>query len=310
MALKSYNERRTSPTSGTDVKGDAPYQIAQQQLLPRIANRSRNAVKVNRQDFFFFQRKQAGRRCSCFSIEQSAAGDCNICFGTGFVGGYDKYGCETEIVDVTRPGLRLIGVEPNYGSRTRPVLFGLIDGATRGFIECDIDLRSNVRLVDVLQLRDSVSDRRAASTKLFVLAGPSWVPMTDAVLSTLLGNQRLTVRIELTRRLVTTDSPLVSHLLIRYRKLDKPRIIADIPRRRKSIVLEEFGISDRFEVINLVLSDEPRSVATEDFFVLLSEGTRWKVIDESENKPGGILTSHDVSARLINSWEPYAQVPL
>lgn len=310
MALKSYSERRTRPTSGTDVKGDAPHQIAQTQLIPQIVNRSRNAIRVNRQDFMFFQRKQAGRRCSCFSIEQSPDGSCGVCFGVGFVGGYDKYGCESEIVDVSRPGLRLVNVEPNYDARTRPVLFRLIEGATRGFIECDIDVRSNVRMIDCLQLRDSVSDRRVSGTKLLVLAGSDWVPMTEQVLSTMLANPRITVRIEMTRRLTSTSSPLVSHALLRYRKLERPRIIADIPRRRKSIVLEEFGISDRFETISIVIADEPRNIATEDFFYMISEGTRWKVIDESENKPGGIMTSHDVSCRLINSWEPYSQVPL
>lgn len=310
MGLKSYREARTSTTTGTDVKGDSPFQIAQQQLIPQIAKRSRNAVKVNRQDFMFFQRKQAGRRCSCFAIEQSPDGGCGVCFGTGFVGGYDKFGCETEIIDVSRPGLRLVGVEPNYEARTRPVLFRLIDGATRGYVECDIELRSNVRLVDIMQLRDSVPDRRNAKVAPMVLAGSTWKPLTDAVLSTMLANQKITVRIEMSRRLVTMDSPQFSHLMMRYRKLENPRVIADVPRRRKSIVLEEFGISDRYEVINLFLADEPRMVATEDFFVLLAEGTRWKVIDESENKPGGILTSHDVTARLINTWESYAQVPL
>jgi len=310
MALRSFREPRTSPTSGTDVKGDAPYQIAQQQLIPRIVSRSRNAVRVNRQDFLFFQKKHAGRRCSCFSIEQSPEGACGVCFGTGYVGGFEKYGCESEIVDVTRQGLRLVNVEPNYDARTRPVLFRLVDGATRGYVECDIELRDNVRLVDAIQLRESLTDKRQSKVTPLLWVGASWVPMTDAVLSTMLGNRSITVRIELTRTLATTDTPLLSHLLLRYRKLEKPRIIADIPRRRKSIVLEEFGISDRYEVINLVIADEPRMVSTEDFFYLVNEGTRWKVIDESENKPGGILTSHDISCRLINSWENYSQVPL
>jgi hypothetical protein len=204
----------------------------------------------------------------------------------------------------------MVNVEPNYDARTRPVLFRLMDGAVRGWVECDIALRDNVRMIDVFQLRDAVVDRKTSKVSPLVWVGQSWVPMTDSILSTMLGNHNLTVRIELTRRIVTTEAPQFSHLLLRYRKLAQPRIIADIPRRRKSIVLEEFGISDRYEVINLFLADEPRNVATEDFFYMVNEGTRWKVIDESENKPGGILTSHDVSCRLINSWESYSQVPL
>ncbi len=298
-------------TSGTDVKGDKPHQIAQEQLIPQIVKRSRNAVKVNRQDFTFFQRKQAGRRCSCMAIEQSPDGGCGVCFGTSIVGGYDKYGCETEIIDVSRPGLRLHNIDPDYASRTRPVLFKLIDGAVKGFIEVDIEVRSNVRLIDSLLIKDATSDRRNAGVRLEVsTAGRPFEPATANSLSVALAFTAMKLRVVMTRSLATTDSPLLSHIMFRYRKLDKPIIIADVPRRRKSIVLEEFGISDRYEVINMFLADEPRSVATEDFFCLLTEGTRWKVIDESENKPGNILTSHDISARLVNTWEPIAQVPL
>lgn len=310
MALRSRRGPRTAPTSGTDLKGDVPHQLAQQQLIPQIVKRSRNAVKVNRHDFLFFQRMQSGRRCSCFSIEQSPYGGCLICFGVGIVGGYEKYGCGTEIIDVTRPGIRMVNVEPNFEARTRPVLFSLIDGATRGWIECDVDIHANVRMVDVLQVRDSVPDRRSQKVSALLQVGSDWQPLTEQTLSTQLGNHRITIRVEFTRRLVTSPSPMLSHLYLRYRKMDTPLVIADIPRRNKSIILEEFGFSDRFETISLFLADEPRNVATEDFFVMIEEGTRWKVTDESENKPGGILTSHDVMCRLINSWEPYSQVPL
>lgn len=296
--------------SGTDVKGNAPHQIAQNQLIPQIVNRTRNAVRVNGQEFLFFQRKQAGRRCSCFSVEQAPEGKCGICFATGFVGGYEKYGCETETVDVTRPGLRLVNVEPNYEARTRPVLFGLIEGAISGYIECDIEVRRNVGLVDNLMVSSSVADPRNSSVSATVLAGAVWRPLSEQTVGTLLQNRSIKIRVQLTRRLATMESPFLSHMFIRYRKLERPRILADIPRRRKSVVLAEFGINDSYETINLATADEPRNISTEDFFVMTSEGTRWKVVDESENKPGDILTAHDVMCRRVHAWEAIAMVPL
>jgi hypothetical protein len=308
MALKGYIERRTAPVANTDIKGDAPNRIAQEQLIPRIVHQQRNAVRVNRQEFFFYRRKQAGRRCSCWAIEQSPDGACSVCYGVGIPSGYDKWGCESEVIDVSRPGLRMLNVEPDYAAQTRPVLFGLVDGATRGYVECDVDVRTNVRMVDRLDLI-ATGDPKFTTSRLMLQAGPDFTQATDAAVSSALANPRITFRIEMARQNANTPTPRVSHVLLRYRKLERPRVIADIPRRRKSIVLEEFGISDRFETINLVFADEPRTVSTEDMMILIQEGTRWKCIDESENRPGGILTSHDVTARLINSWENYARIP-
>lgn len=309
MALMGYRERRTRPETGTDLKGDAPNKLAQEQLIPRIVNQQRNAVRVNRQEFFFYRRRQAGRRCSCWAVEQSPDGACGICYSTGIVGGYDKWGCETEVIDVTRPGLRLLNVEPDYGAQTRPVMFGLVDGATRGYVECDVDVRANVRMVDRLDVQASV-DKRFTGTRLLLQDGPAFAPATDAAMSRALAGARLTLRVEMFRQNANTPTPRLTGVLFRYRKLERPRIIADIPRRRKSVVLAEFGITDSYEVMNIVTADEPRVISTEDLFILVQEGTRWKIIDESENRPGGILTSHDSTARLISNWESYARIPV
>jgi len=311
MALRSYREKRTSITTGTDVKDGAPRRIAQEQLIPQIARRSRNAVKVDGMEFYFFQRKSTGRRCSCFSVEQSPDGACDVCHGVGIVGSYDKYGCETEIGDITRPGLRCVNVEGNFDQRTRPVLFQLAAGARAGYFEFDLDVRSNVRMVDLIQLKDSVSDPMHARTSAQISCGGPFEPLNDASFSRALSARKLTVRITLGRDNTAVESPLVSHVLLRYRKLEKPTVMADVPRRRSSITMSDLvGISDTYEVINLFLADDLRAITTEDMFVMAVDGTRWKALDVSANKPGSILTSYDVAARKIHSYEPYAQIPI
>jgi hypothetical protein len=308
MALRSYREHRTSITTGTDLKGDAPRKIAQGQLIPQIVRRSRNAVRVDGVEFYFYQRKQAGRRCSCFSIEQSADGGCLVCLGTGIVGAYDKYGCETEIGDVTRPGLRMVGLEPNYSSRTRPVMLQLMDGATEGFLEFDVDVKSNVRLVDTLQVRSN-ENRNYNQVRAEILCGGQWTALSEASVSRALSFTKFTIRCYLSRANASVESPLFSHVYLRYRKLEKPRVLADIPRRRRSVILQEFGISSNFQTLNLFFDDCLRNIGTEDMLIMVSEGTRWKVIEASDNRPGGQLASWDCTVRLINDYEPYMQVP-
>ncbi len=310
MALKHYREKRTKPLADTDIKRDTPHQLAVEQLVPRIVNKSRNAVKVDRTEFYFYQRKVSGRRCSCFSIEQAPSGDCLVCYGVGFVGAYDKYGCETEVLDVTRPDVRMFNVELNYVQRTRPVLFRLLAGATYGFVEFDVSPYSNVRLVDHLQVFSSVSDYRRSGVSTSVTYAGRTEKLTEKSVSSALGEATFTVRVEFRRNTTSVPTPYLSHVMLRYRKLEKVSVYGDIPRRRRSVILQEFGYSDNYEFINIFLADEPRVVSTEDLFIHCREGTRWKVTDASENRPADILTSHDVTVRLVSSHESYVNVPM
>ena len=312
MALRGYRERRTSVQTGTDVKGDAPRRIAQELLIPQIARRTHNAIKVDGQPFYFYRRKNTGRRCSCFlGGEQSPDGECQVCFGTGFVGAYDKYGCVTEVGDITRPGLRCVNVEGNFDQRTRPVMFRLCDGAKRGWFEFDVEVRPNARLIDLLQVHDSVSDKLHSRTTAWVTTGDRTSPLTNDSLRVALAGRAFTVRVELSRDNISVASPFVSHVYMRYQTIESITILADIPRRRKSIMQAEFGLEDRYETMNMAIASDIRIIDTEDMFVLLSDsGTRWKAIDASENRPGSILTSHDIMVRLVHSYEPGFKVPV
>lgn len=309
MALRSYQERRTKPVADTDSKRDTPHELAVKQLVPRIANKSRNAVKVDRNEFFFFQRKQSGRRCSCFSTESMPSGDCGVCFSTGIVGGYEKYGCETEICDVSRPHIRMLNVEPNYDQSTRPVLFRLVEGALYGRIEFEVQVQSNVHMTDCSMVHSSQSNKRLSRILTQIEYAGQTELFNDASVSRALHFPMFKIVVELTRENSAVSSPLLSHVFIRYRKLNKPRVFADIPRRRRSVILQEFGVSASYEAINLFLADEPRVVNTEDMFINCADGTRWKAIDASENRPAQILTSHDVMARLVYDYESYTKVP-
>ena len=123
-----------SEPSDTDHKIDHIHDIVRDQLAPRIQTKSANAVLTDRRYFLYYRRRRTGRRCSCFLTETSPENQCPICVGTGIVGGFDKFGTITEILDYTTPNLIMVNVEPNFKEDTRPVYLKLIDGKDEGYI--------------------------------------------------------------------------------------------------------------------------------------------------------------------------------
>ena len=81
MGISRYQPPWKRVSDGVDVKGKNPQGISRDQLVPRMVKKARAAVDVDTKFFHFFQRKQVGRRCSCWSTETTAFGDCDICFG-------------------------------------------------------------------------------------------------------------------------------------------------------------------------------------------------------------------------------------
>ena len=91
-AKESDTVGNTGEPSNTDHKVDAINELVQEQLVPRIKSMSANAVTVDRRDFYYYKRKRTGRRCSCYATDTSPDNQCQICYGKGIVGGFEKYG--------------------------------------------------------------------------------------------------------------------------------------------------------------------------------------------------------------------------
>jgi hypothetical protein len=314
MALKQYRPEHSRIVHNTDVKLDYPHKISEEQLVPRIVHHTRNAVAVDRHRFYFYTRLQHGRRCSCFSTETSPDGICQVCHGTTVVGGYEKFGCRSHTLDVTEPFVKAVNVRPMFENMTRPVLYGLVDGATSGYIEFhNVAIWPNVSILDALNVAYPVTYCPEPQIQAFVQTEleDSWFSLTSPSLQCRLYAKKLNFRVEFRRRNAEFVLPTFSHIFFRYRLIDDVSVIADIPRRQESITLQEFGIVDSFESIQLALHDNPKKVTTEDFFHRLDDGTMWKAITASPNSPLEVLTAHDIQCRIIQSFEKnYTLVPV
>jgi len=250
-------------------KGSIYQQRSIQDLLPQIALRNNSAVNTQPEKFFFYQRLHVGRRCSCWEMETSPEGFCSTCFGIGIVGGFDKYGFKTEVIDVTRPGIRSVNIVPNPSIQSRPVRFSLAKQAVNGYLEVDIPLTSNQGVLDTLKADYSV--RADLQVLLFVKAKgeASFTPLTNESLTARLGANTpntLTFRVEMSRQTPTSARPELAHITFRYQTLPNPIVVADVPKTAESITMAELGFFESFSTRNQWMDNTLGVISTEDFF--------------------------------------------
>jgi hypothetical protein len=310
MSLKQYTERRTDEQDGSQVLGHNHREVAEKQLIPRIILRNRQAIQVDPHHFWFYQRKKQGLRCSCFAIESSPDGLCQVCFGTGVVGGYEKFGTTSEMLDTTYPRINAVNVRQGFEMQTRPVLFSLADGAIRGYVEFEWEIRPSRKRLDIFQVM-SRQVGHGAYVEPFIRTPreEGFVAMNENSINERLCDHKAIVRVVLRRDNPDCPMPALSHVYLRYKLIDDPRVRMDVPRVPESITLAEYGIFDSFSTMTGWLTDEVKSLSTEDFFKRIHDGTYWKSIEENPNRPLLQTTSHDVTLRLVQEFEAYKRFP-
>ena len=282
--------------SDTDHKIDHVHELIRDQLAPRIQTKSANAVLSDRREFFFYRRRRTGRRCSCYSYENSPDTNCAVCIGTGIVGGYDKYGTIAEVLDFTSPDIVMVNVEPNLDQDTRPVYLRLKEGFNNGYVEAELPIKNNIRKVENFMLFQPIFNR---GTKIIAIdptgssaeiqAKDDWIPF--------LAFDKVRVRIEFTR---VDERPLISHFLLRYQIKDDLIIFGDIPRAEEEFTGIETGVYEAYQEISIFFAAKPvTAYRNEDVLYRCRDGRRFKIVLVNDNVVAGIKTSIDVSARFI-----------
>ena len=310
MATRSYRPGEHAPISdATQVLGNQAHKISVDQLIPRAAERSTKALETVPLEVYYFPAIRAGRRCSCFDIESSPDGQCEACFGSGVVGGYEKHGTTVEVFDVTRPSLRTSNIIPDWASRRKPIPFTLINGATRGVIEARVQLTTNVGKVDALAAEYEMDAGTEIQAFVRGPADTEYTEISKTAIERRLANPWIDVRIVLTRVTPATKSPLFKTLYLRYQNFLKNQVIVNVPRVQKSVALQEFGVMDDYSTINFYLDRRIKSIITEDFFASAEGDTRWKIVSVKPNAPHGQLISWDCEVRLAQEHEVYLLVP-
>lgn len=327
MGVRSHRQNR-NVSNFRDV-GDKVYArndqlaITSQKIGVFLAKQqikmNRNSLTVDVRDFYYFRRRNSGRMCSCMlGDENTPNGTCQICFNTGFVGGYDKYGTATEIVDVTHPSLVLTNVHANFEHNTRPVFFVLDDDAKIGTIQATINIRkTNHNYVDVLQVYSNITSMENAivDTMCREHGTNTWLQFNQATMSSILANpsaSQIDIIVYMKRRSLNAPSPVVSHVYIRYGLLPKQQSIihADIPRSTESITMQEYGFEEQIGSITMFTDNTIKTYTIDDFFFYLNKSKFWKLTEVQPLHTMGMHLSFDLTARYMQQFEIATSIPI
>jgi len=311
---KTYRENEEYTTKdGTQIKEPWTGEILDH-FSKKMKERTRIALEVQSGETalyrcFFYKMLLTGRRCSCWGVETSPDGFCEVCWGTGCVGGFEKYGCRTEVIDVTRSTLIMVNVLPALHLQIRPVPFILLDSATKGYIETEVDLRANRGILDYIGLGSSQPGGSSVSSWVRTTSETSLVRLTKESLTARLGADRLVFRIFLQRTSPEDDQPTVSHLMFRYQIRSKITVNIDFPIQTESILLSELGVMDAYNTIPLGFDSTLKTIGPEDFVMREGDQRRFKIIEAEKFAPMGRLVSWQVSGRHVHSYEKYSRFP-
>jgi hypothetical protein len=281
--------QRIGSYSNTDHKVDAVHQVIKEQLAPRIAQKSANAVLSDRRAFFYYKRKNNGRRCSCFGQETTPDSDCSVCYGTGYVGGYDKYGTHTEIIDFTKPYVFASNIKFDFDNRT--VGFS---GSAGSFIEADVEFPRNSRSVDTFFLGVDHLEK----FKVTVVSPSVKVINKPEDLNQFLNLGSMRIRIEF------LDDAYFQFLMMRFTIKEDYIVYADIANNFAAPSLDGFGEFESFAEIPMTFAGSSMSmIDSKDILYRLYDGAKLKVTSSTKNIVSGTLTEVTVNARFLISMD-------
>jgi hypothetical protein len=322
MGVRQYraNERvghhRDDPNrvyTRTDHMGDNPRRISLE-LVKQVQQMTDNALGVDTRWFYYYKRRNSGRRCSCSLGEQAnPSSTCLICYGTGYVGGYDKYGTRSETIDSTYMSLDLINVTTNV--ETTPSSFILEEGATKGVIRGTMRINSNVGYVDNLHIFAKGQYEIVLRPK----GGLIWFPANAANLTTLLIHPELEFEIRMWRDSISKASPKFLKMYVRYGVLPKDEcmLAGDLPVNTESVSLQEYGYDEQFGSVQVVMgaagknkSGRVTTFTIDDFVYYIERSRFWKLTEVKPNYALGLFTSFDLTARWVQKYEIYTKFPV
>jgi hypothetical protein len=286
------------------------HEITTTLLLPRMAKQATQALQTVKTPMFLFQRIRVGRRCSCFDIAASPTSQCRVCWGTGVVGGFNKWGTNLWVMDTTHPNVRSCNVIPDYTEQTTPRRFGLVAGTSRGYVEARFYPETNIGKIDATLTLAEIPPGGDIQAFIRAPGDTSWIDFTNAAMEQRLTNKWIDVRFTLERPAPSAPSPMLAALYFRYRRQQDCTLLVDVPRNENSIMLGELGVVDDWRTKKMFVDNKLRTLTTEDFFAELAAPDRWKVISVNEYAPEKLLIFWDLDARVIHQYEAVNQIPL
>lgn len=279
--------------------------IAIHDMTPQMINRAHNALKANPFFMDVYLKLRAGRRCSCWGKGETPDGYCVSCFKAGYVGGYEKFGCQTELIDSTHPDLSLINVLPDSKCGRVPVPLTLTSKAVFGVVELKVKLFPNSGLLDLFRVYATTPKGSGVKVLVKRVDEDNFVPATDESITSRLGAGVLLVRIELSRKTLSTTAPYLKAIRLRYQVRGKERsevrVPMNIPMGEDAFQLQDLGIWETFTTLQLFTDNTLKAIKSEDFIHNPRDNRRFMIYNAKKFDPTNTTVSWLLTARFVQS---------
>jgi len=237
--------------------GDVSYQVSRfavSEAIPMVKKRVKATLHANPRRYRTTRSCPLGQRLLVLGLGDTPQAFCASCFGTGFVIGYEKYGCATHMLDATSE-LSLVNVVPNRKLAMAPIPLALIDKALRGSVEMAVRLQANVGVLDCWQVYQStppvplsrcwyaLRPNRVDSGNGSGGAGPParWGTADPGRVDPAVADHRQAV-------------PAAIRLRYQLRSGDT-RVLTNTPIGEDMLSVQEFGIVETFTALSFIFDD-------------------------------------------------------
>ena len=306
--------------------------LGEESLWARLVDRQNEILTTGGIACNLWRTLDTGLACTCRKSETSQPNArCQVCYGTGFVGGFEKFGFSTIFIAANTPNLTLSDI---IVAQKQPDQFEIAPGKTTGTILTPrFQITRNFKYVKSLiygfdglrvQTRNGIlveytSDGGTTFTEL--LAGDT-TPLSEPALN-------VQFRIRLSRGTIDDPSPYFQILRARWQMEAVTEILVSKKSFPEQRWLESFGVRVKMDGItwwttpNLGIPGHAPIVLEEDDLFEITEGAfkpqtlgdeefpvsgRFKPTNVTTVEPRGRFLSQRFNVRMLQRDEPAVQV--
>jgi len=299
---------RTDPLDSTFDPEGYVRKTATEELLPDAQEMTDDALNVAGFPAYIYRKRKCGRYCSCNDKHfYTPNSECLVCFGTGRVGGYDKSGFQTDVLDVSYPKQSKYNVIIN--PNVKPNHYELNPVKIEGVVVFEVPI-PKCQYID--KLICYVSTPKNTSFEMFVAPESSnnFQPATRELINSYIngGVSKMQLQVTLKRDNTTIESPTLTHVYVRW-AVSPQSFLLNLPNLTKSIAGGDFQLPDIFETIEMEITHKVGELSTEDFFEIVKTGDRLKITEITAHDPIHINLGYSGSVRPVTDFEVYKSIP-
>lgn len=279
--------------------------FAEKEAVPQMINRAQNALKVNPFLMHVYFKLRSGRRCSCWGKGETPDGYCVSCFKAGYVGGYEKFGCQTEVIDSTHPDLTMLNILPDLKSGRVPVPFTLTSKAKFGILQVKVKVMPNNGILDLFKVHATTPRGSSISIKVKRVDEENFVEATEETITNRLGAGVLIFRVELSRNTLGVTAPYLKAIRLRYQVRGTSRdnlfVPMNIPLGEEAFQLQDLGLWETFTTLSFFTDNTLKAVKNEDFIHNPRDNRRFMIINAKVFNPTNTVVNWLLNARYVQS---------